>query len=542
MAKCATNSIVILYSMKKYGLLFLVVIVVSCKQKKVKVVERDTTITQETSYNNLFFDSIQLTYFLEEDSVFHNFQEQFFNFYKQRNYEYAWFDSAGLSEQAHNFYNLLKITATELHDSSLLKPILINHFKNFSNKKTNNFFKKDLLKTELLLTGQFFQYAEKVYKGIDLDASELGWFIPTKKINIATLLDTVLIHKAKDPKLYVPFNSQYHKLEERLFYYYKIQQQYPSDSIILTKKSIAFGDTSILIYSIKNRLNLLGDLAVNDSTNLYDSSLLIAVKQFQNRYGLSVSSNISKTFIDKLNTPIHSLIEQILINLERARWLPQEKDSNYFLVNIPEFKLHVFDSTVNVWDMNVIVGKSATSTVIFNGNLKYIVFSPYWIIPANIVKNEILPSIKKDKNYLDKNNMEQYGMSNGIPMIRQKSGPTNALGLVKFLFPNSYEIYFHDTPNKNYFSATNRSLSHGCIRLSEPKKFASYLLRNDSTYTESKIDSLMNLPKEKWVSLPTSVPVFIVYFTTWVDKDGLLNFRNDIYGHDEKMKMKMFIH
>lgn len=528
--------------MKNTRILLFIILFMSCQQKRAKLVERDTTITQETSYNNLFFDSIQLTHFLSSDSNLLKFQDQFSNFYKQRNYEYAWFDSAGLSEQAHHFYNLLNITATELKDSNFFNPVLAQHYKNFNNKKSNHFFKKDLLKTELLLTGQFFQYAEKVYKGIDLDAAELGWFIPTKKINVASLLDTVLTHKAKDPKLYVPFNSQYHKLEERLYYYYKIQQQYPTDSIVLHKKIISFGDSSTIVSSIKNRLNLLGDLAVNDSTNLFDSSLLKAVQQFQNRYGLSVTSNINKIFIDKLNTPIHVLVENILINLERARWLPQEKDSNYFLVNIPEFKLHVFDSAVNVWDMNVIVGKSATSTVIFNGNLKYIVFSPYWIIPTNIVKNEILPSIKKDKNYLEKNNMEQYGISNGIPMIRQKAGPTNALGLVKFLFPNSYEIYFHDTPNKNYFSATNRSLSHGCIRLSEPKKFASYLLRNDSTYTDATIDSLMNLPKEKWVSLPKSVPVFIVYFTSWVDKYGMLNFRNDIYGHDEKMKQKMFIH
>ena len=284
------------------------------------------------------------------------------------------------------------------------------------------------------------------------------------------------------------------------------------------------------------------DLAINDNTNIFDSSLLFAIYQIQKRYGLPISSNINNSFIQILNKPISRLIQQILINLERARWLPQEKDSNYFLVNIPEFTLHVFDNAVNTWDMNVIVGKAATSTVIFSGNLKYIVFSPYWILPNNIVKNEILPNFIKDQNYLEKNNMEQYGNSNGLPMIRQKSGPKNALGLVKFLFPNSYEIYFHDTPNKNYFSSTNRSLSHGCIRLSEPKKLASYLLRNDTSYTENKIDSLMNLPKEKWIGLPKAIPVFIVYFTTWVDKNGLLNFRNDIYGHDEKMKTKLFIH
>ena len=516
-------------------------IFISCKNKKDKAVERDLTITKGTSFNNLFFDSIQLAEFISTDSTLNIFAEQFFNFYKQRNYEYAWFDNTGLSEQAYNFYNLLNTTATELKDNNLINPIFLFFYKIFENNK-HNYFKKDLLKAELLFTGQFFNYAVKVYKGIDLNATELGWFIPTKKINLSSLLDTVLLNKSKNPEVYVPFNSQYKKLQNQLHYYYAIQKLFPTDSLVLDNNILQVGDSSNIIPSLKKRLYLLEDLAINDNTNIFDSSLLFAIYQIQKRYGLPISSNINNSFIQILNKPISRLIQQILINLERARWLPQEKDSNYFLVNIPEFTLHVFDNAVNTWDMNVIVGKAATSTVIFSGNLKYIVFSPYWILPNNIVKNEILPNFKKDQNYLEKNNMEQYGNSNGLPMIRQKSGPKNALGLVKFLFPNSYEIYFHDTPNKNYFSSTNRSLSHGCIRLSEPKKLASYLLRNDTSYTENKIDSLMNLPKEKWIGLPKAIPVFIVYFTTWVDKNGLLNFRNDIYGHDEKMKTKLFIH
>ena len=529
--------------MKRFFILSILVVSIlfSCKNKKGKVVDRDTTITKGTSFNNLFFDSTQLAEFISSDSSLKIFEEQFLNFYKQRNYEYAWFDNTGLSEQAYNFYNLLNSTAIQLKDNNLINPRFLLFYKIFENNK-HNYYKKDLLKAELLFTGQFFNYAVKVYKGVDLNVTELGWFIPTKKINLSSLLDTVLLNKSKNPEVYVPFNSQYKKLQQQLQFYYSVQKKYPSDSLFLDKKTFKLGDTSIIISSIKNRLNLLGDLVNNDNTNIFDSTLLAAVKQAQNRYGLTISSSINNSFIQILNRPISSLIEQILINLERARWLPQEKDSNYFIVNIPEFKMHVFDSAVNTWDMNVIVGKAATSTVIFNGYLKYVVFSPYWIIPNNIIRNEILPSMQNDKNYLEKNNMEQYGMNNDLPMIRQKAGPTNALGLVKFIFPNSYEIYFHDTPNKNYFSASNRSLSHGCIRLSEPKKFATYLLRKDTSYTENKIDSLMNLPKEKWISLQKSIPVFIVYFTTWVDKYGLLNFRNDIYSHDEKMKTKMFIH
>jgi murein L,D-transpeptidase YcbB/YkuD len=192
--------------------------------------------------------------------------------------------------------------------------------------------------------------------------------------------------------------------------------------------------------------------------------------------------------------------------------------------------------------MNVIVGKTTNNTVIFNGKLKYIVFSPYWNVPPSIVQKEIIPGMKKDPNYLAKNNMEITGTSNGLPVVRQKPGPKNSLGLVKFLFPNNFDIYLHDTPNHDLFDATTRTFSHGCIRISNPKKFAQYLLRSDtaSVFTDKVIDSLMHLNKEKWVTLPEPLPVYIVYFTAWVDNKGQLNFRKDIYGHDAKMEEKLF--
>jgi len=159
------------------------------------------------------------------------------------------------------------------------------------------------------------------------------------------------------------------------------------------------------------------------------------------------------------------------------------------------------------------------------------------------VQKEILPSIKKDKNYIAKQNMEITGYSAGLPLVRQKPGPNNSLGLVKFLFPNNYDIYFHDTPNRELFNSSARSFSHGCIRISNPKKLAQFLLRSDTAtvWKSNVIDSSMHLQKERRVTLKKTVPVFIVYFTAWVDKNGVLNFRKDIYGHDDKMSGKLFI-
>jgi murein L,D-transpeptidase YcbB/YkuD len=180
--------------------------------------------------------------------------------------------------------------------------------------------------------------------------------------------------------------------------------------------------------------------------------------------------------------------------------------------------------------MNVVVGKSQNKTVIFSGGMKYIVFSPYWNIPTSILQKETLPAIKRSKNYLAKHNMEWNGGN-----VRQKPGPNNSLGLVKFLFPNSHSIYLHDTPSKSLFNEDNRAFSHGCIRLAEPQKLALYLLRNQPEWTPEKVSAAMNLGKEQYVPLKSSMPVIITYFTSWVDKVGKLNFRNDVYGRDKRL-------
>jgi L,D-transpeptidase YcbB len=159
---------------------------------------------------------------------------------------------------------------------------------------------------------------------------------------------------------------------------------------------------------------------------------------------------------------------------------------------------------------------------------------------VSIVKNEIMPGIKKNPAYIAKHNMEITGYSGNIPIVRQKPGPNNSLGKVKFLFPNSYNIYLHDTPAKSLFGESNRAFSHGCIRLGEPAKLAEFLLRHDSAYNKDNIQKAMNAGKEKYVTLSQTVPVFIGYFTAWVDSNGLLNFRDDVYGHDKKLAEKMF--
>jgi murein L,D-transpeptidase YcbB/YkuD len=509
-------------------------------EDKNTAVVRDTTINSFTSFNNLFLDSAALDQFISKHPEDSAYRSDFFNFYKQRNYEYAWFDTSGIAEQASNFMNLLSTTIIELNDSSLYNKKLAELYSSYISDSTKHETVSSL-ETELYLTAQFFKYTSKVYKGEDVNAGELGWFIPQKKFNVAELLDSVIVKKGKPENEYFPLNSQYKLLAAELVKYNNLQKINSWDSIAKPEKKYKFHDSSAAIMQIKKRLYLLGDMSEEDSSMRFDSSMLLGVKAFQHRLGLTEDGVIGGKVMDELNYPVSERIKQILINLERVRWMPPETDSNYIMVNIPEYKLYVYDSGHLQFDMNVIVGTAANSTVIFTGKLKYIVFSPYWNVPQSIVEKEILPAMKKNSNYLEKHNMEITGYDNKEPVIRQKPGKDNSLGNVKFLFPNSYNIYLHDTPNHDLFTQSNRSFSHGCIRIQDPAKMASYLLRDNAEWTPQKVDSCMHLDKEKWVTISNPVRVFISYFTAWVDKDGKLNFRKDIYGHDAKMSEKLFV-
>ena len=278
-----------------------------------------------------------------------------------------------------------------------------------------------------------------------------------------------------------------------------------------------------------------------DTSDLFDASLTAAVKTYQSQLGLTSDGVVTPALIKELNIPVQELAKKLIINLNRMQWMPKSPAGSLMLVNIPEFILHVKEGDKNVFEMRVVVGKEGHSTMMFSDEMNQVVFSPYWNLPYSIVKNEIMPHIEKDPDYLAKHNMEIVSGGSGVPEIRQLPGGANSLGKVKFLFPNSFNIYFHDTPSKGLFDRDKRAFSHGCIRLSEPVKMAEYLLRNNSEWTSEKINSAMNQTKETVVTLKKPVPVFIMYYTAWVDDNGMLNFRDDIYGHDKKMAAKMFV-
>jgi murein L,D-transpeptidase YcbB/YkuD len=224
-------------------------------------------------------------------------------------------------------------------------------------------------------------------------------------------------------------------------------------------------------------------------------------------------------------------------------WMPpadEEDKAKLILVNIPEFVLHVMERRHKVFDMNIVVGKEGHSTVLFSGMLDRISFNPYWNIPRSIVVKEILPEMGKHKDYLKEHDMEITGEKEGIPEIRQLPGEKNELGKIKFLFPNSFNIYLHDSPHKELFSMTQRAYSHGCIRVADAKKLALYLLQSMPEWGEQKVDSILATEKELTVKLQQPVAVLICYFTCWKSEQPALEFRKDIYGHDKRLAKMLF--
>jgi murein L,D-transpeptidase YcbB/YkuD len=520
--------------------LIVIIILSSCQsheQQQNSVSKRDTTIKIHNSYTRLFIDSAALEHLTQKYNNADSLADKVQGFYNLRNYQFAWFFPDGMAEYVHTFLNMQNEYIIDSGDSSLYDPFLLTNIDSLNQRKDITSSDSLVINTELALTEHFFRYTQKAYSGDrSINIQELDWYIPRKKVNPAAFLDSLMKNKGENLTSYEPVNRQYNLLKDQLKIYYLIENE--NWTRLQIDKIVKRGDSSPLIPVIKKQLELLRDITSSDSSTVFDSLLLEGVKSFQTRLGLKISGEIGPAFMAELNIPIHDRIRQILINMERIRWVPATPVTDYILVNIPEFRLHMYEKGKLAFSMNAIVGSQVHSTVIFSGKLSQVVFSPYWNVPQGILKNEVLPGIKRNRNYLTRHNME---WSRGS--VRQKPGKSNSLGLVKFLFPNSYNIYLHDTPSKSLFSETQRAFSHGCIRLSEPKKLAAFLLRKDSTWTTAKIMAAMNSGKEKYVQLrgDNRVPVFIGYFTAWVDHTGKLNFRKDIYGHDQKMSERLFV-
>ncbi|MGH7679892.1 MAG: L,D-transpeptidase family protein, partial [Gemmatimonadaceae bacterium] len=261
-----------------------------------------------------------------------------------------------------------------------------------------------------------------------------------------------------------------------------------------------------------------------DSAVVFDHALAAGVAQFQRRHAIVVDSQLGTETLNALNMPAGFRLAQIAANLERYRWMPRAFGAKYIRVNVPAFRLEGYENGKKTIEMKVIVGAEyeGRATPVFSDRMEYVVFRPYWDVPPKIAANEFTEGIPGDFD---------VSTRNGELHLRQRPGPRNALGLVKFMFPNDFNIYLHDTPNDDLFEKDVRAFSHGCIRLEKPAELAQWVLGWDESRVREAMESGRN---DRTVRLPEKIPVYIAYFTTYV-RDGTLWFGNDLYGRDTEL-------
>lgn len=374
---------------------------------------------------------------------------------------------------------------------------------------------------------------------------------PVAKINYMLQSDTKLKKFLKQSINIGPF---YQGLIKALAQYRQIQQAGGWQSVP-PGTTIKPGMTDSRIAQIKARLYVTGDLekpTIDPADHTYDESIEAGIKHFQQRHNLEVDGVIGKGTLEAMNIPVAQRIEQIRANLERIRWVKQNIEEEFVLVNIAGFKVYYIKDNKLIWRSRAQVGKEYRKTPVFRDDIKYLVFNPTWTVPPTILHKDVLPKIKKDRNYLKQKNMSVVDLNGkiinpdnvnwssisakGFPyMIRQEPGPSNALGRVKFMFPNKHMVYLHDTPSQSKFKKTERAFSSGCIRIENPFELVELLLKDSKQWNQDSFKEILDSGKLKNVNLPQTVPVLLLYFTAYLNEDGEVLFFKDIYKRDEKI-------
>ena len=408
----------------------------------------------------------------------------------------------------------------------------------------------NLAKLDVLLTTTYAAIGQDLLTGqIDPRTMSQDWHISTRAEDVDSALAGVLRSEtlAKSLAILRPPQDDYAELRRQLQRYRDLSQRGGWSRVPEGKsKKPGEKESAARLTALRERLKVEGlvDSAGASSDNggetaepsTYDHELAGAVAQYQAHHGIVVDSILGTETVESLNVPVEYRVGQLAANLERYRWLPRHLGSDYILVNVPAFRLIAYDSTGPALEMKVIVGSEYEdkNTPVFSDSMHYVVFRPYWNVPDKIAEKEIYPKLAADSSFLERNNYEFF-RDGGKQRIRQKPGPKNALGLVKFLFPNDFNIYLHDTPDDQLFAKDIRAFSHGCIRLEKPAEMAQWVLG----WTPEEVRQAMeDGPDNKTVTLDEKIPVYIVYFTAYL-RDGRLFFGNDLYKRDDKLVARL---
>ncbi|HPR89522.1 MAG TPA: L,D-transpeptidase family protein [bacterium] len=350
-----------------------------------------------------------------------------------------------------------------------------------------------------------------------------------------------------------PQEPEYSRLVEAYGYYRQLAAEggWP---LVAEGRKLEKGMWDERVMQMRARLRATADLALKPALveGTFDDDLERAVRRFQLRHGLDPDGKIGKSTVAEMNIPVAERIRQLAVNLERWRWLPRNPGHRYIRVNIADFNLQIFAADTVALTMRVVVGRTYRRTPVFSDLMTYMVVNPYWTVPTTILLNDIVPKARRDPDYLKKEGIKVYaGWSEQAPeldpatidwskvsksnlpyRLRQDPGPGNSLGTIKFMFPNQFDVYLHDTPHHELFSRSTRAFSSGCIRIEKPLQLALYLL-DDPAWDEARLRKLIASRVETALMVPRPILVMLVYMTAWVDDKGLVQFRQDIYQRDK---------
>ena len=515
--------------------------------------------------------------------------------YEERNYVPLWIENGGPSSQAYEMIEIIRNSDNEALDPDYYNISEIESILKRIEQDRNSgdsYDALDLAELELLLSNSFLTYTHDLHYGrVRAEQINLELLSGERPVNLSKLLVTAVETDQVQETLegLLPKYPMYAMLRISLKEYREIAAKGGWQPVAYGNK-FKKGARGQRVLALSKRLKVTGELDSSiPGSEVFDDSLDQAVRKYQQRNGLYVDGVVGISTIEALNVPVEERISQIELTMERWRLLPQYLGNRYILVNIANYHLYGIENNNDTINMRIVVGKPQWNTPMFSEEMTHLIINPYWNIPPSIFKDDIAPKIMEDSEYMSKQNMDAMGLKapekivveeaevvkvvvnveatevtdgdntgetelseveiqnkkaqeeyiskvlSGKYRLRQNPGPGNPLGRIKFLFPNKHSVYLHDTPNRGFFKKAQRNFSHGCIRVEKPLELAEFVLSSNPSWTQNTIQSSINKMKTKTVHLDESITVYILYFTTWVDNEGTVNFHKDIYGLDKTL-------
>ncbi len=552
--------------MKNFFAIILLLAVISsgaCNKKKDSLA--DATGVWNVNTDSVSFYLKHLILQMESDPGFELDGQLIFSynvlpeFYKRRDYSWAWSEGVNRREAATSLSKSWRdgLSPYDYHFDQIME--LANDLAN----EQGNMNPEKVAMLDILLTDGVLLYAFHLIKGkLNPENYDVTWNFQTRDLPVqpADMLKSALQNKTVKNTLHGlrPGFYAYRVMLAGMDQYTKIEEQGGWESIELAE-TLKPGQSNPVVPLLWERLAAEGyvDQMPDSLTEQYDETLAMAVKHFQNNHGLNSDGNIGKNTINALNEPVDALIDKLKVNMERSRWLLDvTEQERILLVNIAKYQAFLIENDSILYKTKVMVGKEQHQTPLFRKKMEHVVFNPTWTIPRSIALRETLPKLKRDPNYLQRNNMvvlnskgeiindsnidwSKYS-SNHFPFtVRQEPGAHNALGRVKFLFPNKYSIYLHDTPSKYLFVKERRAFSHGCIRVENPLNLAEVILDDPEKWNQKSIQKIIETNKQTWVPVKEPLDVLLFYWTAGPGDEGELFFINDIYNRDDKLLLAL---